>query len=346
MSNALKAAVTGTQVIEHKRPEDIFAMLKVWAPEIQRALPKHMNVDRMGRIAITEIRKSPALGRCKPISLFAAILSAAQMGLEIGMGRCFLVPYKDECTLIPGWKGLVELANRSGRSSCWTGAVFQGDQFTYGMGDTPFIKHVPMGEDDPALLTHVYAVGRVKGSEWPIVEIWPIAKIWKHRDRYNKQGTKHYSYREQEMYARKIPLLQVLKYLPSSPELEAAMVLAQNDEQHLTLEGVLGPDGPVFIEPQEGVEVDQETGEVTKVVEGEGVGFRKERDAAKTVDSEPVTAENIGEVIAYSKVADAINKSTNADFLDIAVDLIRSVKDEAQRAELDVMARAKRKTFK
>jgi len=320
-TTALKAAVTGTQVTEqHKKPEDIFQMLKVWAPEIQRALPRHMNVERVGRIAITEIRKSPALGRCKPISLFAAILSAAQMGLEIGMGRCFLVPYKDEATLIPGWKGLVELANRSGRSSCWTGAVFQGDQFSYGMGDTPFIKHVPMGEDDPALLTHVYAVGRVKGSDWPIVEIWPIAKIWKHRDRYNKQGTKHYSYREQEMYARKIPLLQVLKYLPSSPELEAAMTLAQNDEQHLTLEGVLGPDGPVFIEPQDGVEVDQETGEVTKTV-------------------------NAGET-NYADIAAMIARAKTPDDLDMCSDFLRGLKDEAQRAELDVEIRAKRKTFK
>lgn len=324
MSNALRAAVTGTQVAEHGKPTDIYSMLKVWEPEIRRALPRHMNVERVGRIAITEIRKTPALGKCTPISLFAAILSSAQMGLEIGMGRCYLVPYKEECTLIPGWKGLVELANRTGRSACWTGAVFEGDQFAYGMGDSPFIKHVPMGEDSPEKLTHVYAVGRVKGSEWPVIEVWPIGKVWKHRDRYNKQGTKHYSFREQEMYARKIPLLQVLKYLPSSPELEAAMMLASNDEQHLTLEGVIGPDGPTYHTEQENAPqadsgsipgtLDKETGEVVS----------------------PPTVEEVFKQIARAETYDA---------LDLAQDMIRALPDERDRAEADVAARAKRKTL-
>jgi len=319
-TNALRTAVTG--VVPTEKPTDIFGMLKVWAPEIERALPRHMNVDRMTRIAMTEIRKTPALGRCQPLSLFAAVISAAQMGLEIGMGRCFLVPYKDECQLIPGWKGMVELANRSGRSACWTGAVFTGDQFVYQMGDSPFVKHVPMGEDDPEKITHVYAVGRVKGSEWPVIEVWPIEKVRKHRDRYNRQGTKHYSFREWEMYARKIPLLQVLKYLPSSPELEAAMILANTEnDQHLTLEGVLSPDGTMHV-----------TDDRPAGVDDDGVDTRKER----VVDAE----------ISYELVMEKINEATTPDSLDLAADLIRAVADEGQRAELDVASRAKRKTFK
>jgi recombination protein RecT len=277
-----------------------------------------MNVDRMTRIAMTEIRKTPALGRCQPLSLFAAVISAAQMGLEIGMGRCFLVPYKDECQLIPGWKGMVELANRSGRSACWTGAVFTGDQFVYQMGDSPFVKHVPMGEDDPDKITHVYAVGRVKGSEWPVIEVWPIEKVRKHRDRYNRQGTKHYSYREWEMYARKIPLLQVLKYLPSSPELEAAMILANTEnDQHLTLEGVLSPDGTMHVTDERPANVDE--------------------DGA--IDSGPG-------VLTFDAVWEMIDKATTEDAVNLARDLIRNVADEAHRAELDVAARAKLKTLK
>jgi recombination protein RecT len=52
-----------------------------------------------------------------------------------------------------------------------------------------------------------------------------MAKIWKHRDRFNKVGPRHYSYANPEMYARKIPLLQVLKYLPGSVELTTATEL-------------------------------------------------------------------------------------------------------------------------
>jgi recombination protein RecT len=182
------------------------------------------------------------------------------------------------------------------------------------MGDSPFVKHIPMGEDDPEKITHVYAVGRVKGSEWPVIEVWPIAKVKKHRDRYNRQGNKHYSFREWEMYARKIPLLQVLKYLPSSPELEAAMVLANTEnDQHLTLEGVLSPDGTMHV-----------------------------------TDERPAGVDEDGEIkVTGDKIFEMIEKAETAEAVDLALDLIRtSTADEQYRAELDVKGREKRKTLK
>jgi len=332
-TDALKTAVTGTTPAE--RPTDIFGMLKVWQPEIQRALPRHMNPDRVARIAMTEIRRNPVLGRCEPLSLFAAVISSAQMGLEIGMGRCFLVPYRNskknayECQLIPGWKGLVELANRSGRSSCWTGAVFKGDRFDYQMGDTPFVRHVPMGEDDPAALTHVYAVGRVKGSDWPVIEVWPIAKVKKHRDRYNRQGDDHYSFREPEMYARKIPLLQVLKYLPSSPELEAALILSNNEHtgQSLTLEGVLAPDGALAIN-EEGSTVPPEGG-------GEAGGTTGQTSPPTTGKGGPPTLGEIVGMARSAKTQDSLNAvvdmargALKADELELAMKAVRDRESE------------------
>jgi recombination protein RecT len=321
-TNALKAAVTGA--VATKKPETIFDMFKVWQGEIARALPKHMTADRVVRIATTEIRKTPMLGECTPISLFGAVITSAQMGLEIGMGRVFLVPYRNrkknivECQLIPGWKGLVELANRSGRSSCWTGAVFQGDKFEYRLGDSPFVNHVPMGEDDPKRLTHVYAVGRVRGSEWPVIEVWPIQKVWKHRDRYNRQGTDHYSFREQEMYARKIPLLQVLKYLPASAELEAAMMLsnAENVGQGLTLEGVLSPEGVVtYSDPSEEGGNGDPAGSSDRLVTGIGP--------------------------TYAEVREQIEKAKTREAVDTAESLVDTLPDQFHR-ELHELAKKRR----
>ena len=78
---------------------------------------------------------------------------AAQMGLEPGVnGQGYLIPYKTTCTFVPGWKGIVDIANRSGRSSVWTGAVFVGDEFDYAMGDRPFITHKP-GRSCSSLIT-------------------------------------------------------------------------------------------------------------------------------------------------------------------------------------------------
>ena len=66
-----------------------------------------------------------------------------------------------------------------------------------------------------------------------------MGKVWRHRDQYNKVGKSHYSFRDQEMYARKVPLLQVLKYMPSSIELSNAMAAAHAAEsgRNATIDG-------------------------------------------------------------------------------------------------------------
>ena len=248
------------------KPLDFPAMLKAYGAEIARALPKHMSGDRLARIALTEFRKNPKLNQCDPRSVYAAVIMASQLGLEPGInGQCSLVPYKQECQLIPGWKGLVDLVNRTGRATAWTGAVFDGDEFDWALGDRPFVTHRSGGEDDWKLMTHVYAVGRVNGSEYPIIEVWPIKKVWKHRDRYNKVGDRHYSYKHPEMYARKIPLLQVIKYLPSSVELSRALDMeyaANHGAQHLTnpLEVIEGTYMPITEDSEEEALVDHSAG--------------------------------------------------------------------------------------
>lgn len=207
--------------------------------QIAAALPKHLNPDRMCRLALTAFSQSNSLAKCDPQTVFASVVVASQLGLEIGVaGQGYLVPYKGRCTFVPGWQGYVDLVSRSGRATVWTGAVFDGDDFDYALGDSPFVKHKPGGEDDPAKMVYAYAIGRVNGSQWPVIEVWPATRIWKHRDRYNKVGDSHYSYANPEMYARKVPLLQVIKYMPKSIELIRAIELDEADEpQAAALEG-------------------------------------------------------------------------------------------------------------
>ncbi len=247
-----KLAPKSKEAVKEKPPGSFPAMLEAYKGEIARALPKHLNPDRMARIALTAFRRTPKLAQCDPRSVFAAVIQASQLGLEPDtLGRSYLVPYKGECQFIPGWKGLVDLVNRTGNASVWTGAVFEGDDFQYALGDRPFLAHKPGDEDDPRKLLYVYAIGRVKGAEWPVIEVWTLKKVIKHRDRYNKVGDKHYSYDNMEMYARKVVLLQVLKYMPCSPELVTAMELnnaAETGSQGLTVEGASKNDwmGPII----------------------------------------------------------------------------------------------------
>lgn len=229
-------------------------------PQMALALPKHMSADRMARLALTAFSTNKALQNCKTDSILASLMTATQLGLEPGInGQGYLIPYKDTCTFVPGWKGLVDLVARSGRATVWTGAVYDGDNFDYQLGDEPFCRHKP-GDSD-GNFTHVYAIGRVKDAQMPVIEVWTRGKVRKHLDQYNKVGGRHYALASEsnfEMYARKVALLQVLKYMPSSIEMANAIAVSTAAESgHGAV--IDGDFVTVFSDS-----VDQDTGEITK----------------------------------------------------------------------------------
>lgn len=232
-SSSLKAAATGqVQPIPIAKFSAFMDRLK---PQMALALPKHMNADRMTRLALTAFSTTPALQECSLQSIAASVMTAAQLGLEPGIGgQGYLIPYKGTCTFVPGWKGLVDLVARSGRATVWTGAVRDGDDFEYQLGDAPFCRHRPGDTDDGQPFTHVYAIGRVRDASMAVIEVWSRAKVQKHLKQYNKVGDRHYANSNEnnfEMYARKVALLQVLKYMPASIELSNAITVANASEE-------------------------------------------------------------------------------------------------------------------
>lgn len=254
----LKAVVTG-----EKKPSPVAAFssfMDKLKPQMALALPKHLTADRMARLALTAFSTSEALQRCTTKSIAASIMTAGQLGLEPGVnGAGFLVPYGTTCTFVPGWKGLVDLVSRSGRGTVFTGVIFKDQAYTFTDGaKRDLVIHNETDLEDPEDITHAYAIGWVKDASMPIIELWRVSKIKKHRDKYNKQGVKHYSFRDWEMYCRKIPLLQVLKYMPCSIEVANAIALsdAADRGKGATIEG-----GFVVEE-----DVDHETGEITSPV--------------------------------------------------------------------------------
>lgn len=228
------------EIVKANNVNEFNALIQKFKKQIDLVLPKHLSADRMCRLALTCFSTSEELRKCSFNSILSSIITASQLGLEIGVGgQGYLIPYKGTCTFVPGWKGLMDIVSRSGRAMAWTGAVYEGDFFEYSKGTDPRINHRENGEDDPEKLTHVYAVGRVNGSEYPIIEVWSAEKVKKHFNKHNKVGLKHYAHKNWEMYARKVVLLQVLKYLPASIELTAATELshAQEDGRNATLSG-------------------------------------------------------------------------------------------------------------
>lgn len=214
-------------------PKAMLALLKQSESAIAMALPRHLTADRMMRLALTSFSSNPAIRECTPRSIIASVVVASQLGLEIGIaGQGYLIPYGKTCTFVPGWQGLVGLVNNTGRATVWTGSVFEGDKWEYTLGSQPHCTHVPGPNfGDPDKLIWVYACGKVNGSEQPVIEAWPITRVKKHRDKYNKVGQRHYSFQNFEMYARKVVVLQVLKYMPRSIELNNAIVASNAAEE-------------------------------------------------------------------------------------------------------------------
>jgi recombination protein RecT len=258
------------------------------------ALPKHLTADRMTRLALTAFSTSAQLQKCTHESIAASIMTAAQLGLEPGVnGAGYLIPYGNTCTFVPGWKGLVDLVARSGRGTVFTGVIFKDQEYTFTDGaHRDLVIHNETDLQDPADITHAYAIGWVKDSTMPVIELWRVTKIEKHRDKYNKVGKKHYSFRDWEMYARKIPLLQVLKYMPCSVEVTNAIAVSHASEQGhgVTIEGGIVIDTDQQQTPAQDLghaeRVNTETGEIV-TDSPESATQTTETETAETVDDSP-----------------------------------------------------------
>jgi len=239
--------------------------------QIANALPKHISPDRMVRLTMTAFSQNSALQKCDLHSIFGSVIVAAQLGLEIGVGgQGYLVPYGNKATFVPGWQGLVDLVSRAGRATVWTGAVYRGDDFDWALGDMPYIKHRPGdGGDTWKDITHVYAVGRVNGSQFPVIEVWTMDRVVRHLNKFNKVGARHYALEKNgqnmEMYARKVVLLQVLKYMPKSIEVQRAVDVATAVDANKPF--TIDSDMVVIDDRDDNQDggVDQDTGEVRGV---------------------------------------------------------------------------------
>jgi len=249
--------------------KSLSTFLDKYKGQIANALPKHISPDRMVRLTMTAFSQNTALQKCDLHSIFGSVVVASQLGLEIGVGgQGYLVPYGGKATFVPGWQGLVDLVSRAGRATVWTGAVARGDDFDWALGDAPYVKHRPgAGADNWQDITHVYAIGRVNGSQFPVIEVWTMDRVVKHLNKFNKVGARHYALEKNgqnmEMYARKVVLLQVLKYMPKSIEVQRAVDVATavDSNKNFTIDSDM-----VVIDDRDDRDdqggVDQETGEV------------------------------------------------------------------------------------
>jgi recombination protein RecT len=299
-------------------------------------LPSHMVVEREIRTATVMLMQSKELQAATPQSFYLAVSIAVNSGVGLGNGKGYLIPYKGNVSYVPGWKGLVDLVSRTGRGSVWTGAVHKGDHFDYRLGDSPFLEHRPGDSEDHKDITHYYAIGRVKGSDWPHIVVWSVAKVIKHLNQYNKVGARHYALKDDnnmEMYSRKVVLLQVLKYMPTSQDLENAI---NAELAHQSGKTAHMQDNYVYFNDADDMTAmdDQEEIPRTDYPDAETVAVREVKPEP---DAKEVLTPEISD--AYERVAAAIYKAMTLNQLADAHDMIDAVADSSLRKELNTMYR-------
>lgn len=216
--------------------QTIGAYLEKMKGQIAEALPKHVSIGRLSRIALTTIRTNPKLLECTVPSLMAAVMQAAQLGLEPGLiGHCYIIPYGKEATFIIGYKGMIDLARRSGNiQSIAAHEVYENDQIdlTYGLDEK--LVHVPwfLRKDEKhevsGKITGAYMVAKFNDGGH-FIHYMPISEIEAHKKRSKASSNGPWVTDYTEM-CKKTVVRSGWKWLPIS--IEQANLVTRDEAVH------------------------------------------------------------------------------------------------------------------
>lgn len=210
--------------------------IKLYENQIARALPSVLTAERFSRMVSTAITKNSKLAECTPQSFIGAMLTAAQLGLEPNtpLGQAYLIPYGNSCQFQIGYKGLLELAYRSGDiKTLEARCVYENDEFSIEYGLNPNLIHKPCFRDKGELIG-VYAVYHINNGGYAF-EFMSKQEIEEHRNQYSKSCKNKDSawQTDFESMAKKTVIKKLLKYAPLKTEFVRAV---SEDEQNKTIE--------------------------------------------------------------------------------------------------------------
>lgn len=258
-------------------------LIRSMEPQIKAALPSILTPERFTRMVMTALSSNPKLQECSPQSFLGAMMQAAQLGVEPNtpLGQAYLIPYRNhgilECQFQLGYKGLIDLAYRSGSiRDISAHVVYSGDGFEFEYGFEPKLIHKPAMTDRGTPIAY-YAVYHTKDGGGNFV-VMSQEDVEKHRNKFSKaagQGFSPWGTNFEEM-AKKTVLKKLLKYAPLKTEFVRAVA---TDE---TVKSSIMPD--MADQPNEMEYADIEVEEP------------EEKQAETTIDPDaPFTPEELGD---------------------------------------------------
>lgn len=209
-----------------------------------KALPKICTPERFARVALTCLKKDNKLmaaistpeGRA---SIAAAFMKCAELGIEPDGRRAYLIPYKNDVQLIIDYKGIAELAMRSGFvANIHADKVCENDEFEYNIGAIE--KHRIDFKKERGDAYAYYAIVTFKDgtkkcevmSKNEIDGIKERSAAWGAWLKWQKVCPWNTDYDEM---AKKTVFKRLAKWIPQSPELRQAIDFDDDDYRQPTV---------------------------------------------------------------------------------------------------------------
>ena len=316
--------------------------------QLQQVAAAHMKPERMMRLMANAIRTTPKLGECDPMSLLGGLMTCAGLGLEPNtiMGHAYLIPFKNnkkgitEVQLVVGYKGLIDLARRSGHITSILANIHYPDDdlWEYEEGTDARLRHVPGPQNGEKL--HAYAIAKFRDGGHAYV-VLPWAKAMKIRDgsqgwqtavRFNATDKNPWKTHEDEM-AKKTAIRALAKYLPLSVEFRDALTVDGGKAGFAAF--AMNPAEQLDATPddEEGQTID---GEATAVEDGEPA-----KEAAPTEEAKPAPKKEPAQPKAdkpaeEQKPADVANEAASGLIERIMDDLAEADSADAADAVLSL----------
>lgn len=227
---------------------------------IAAVLPNHLTPERLIKISLVAASRNPMLLQCTPESIFSSLMDASQLGLEpfTGQNLSYIIPYKNgrtgvsEAKFIPSYKGMLELARRSGQiKSVDADIVYENDKWEVEKGLSPKLMHVPnYTTKDRGKMVLVYAIARFKDDGYQFV-VLTMSQIDKIRSASKSSHSGPWVDWFEEM-CKKSALKSLLKNCPMGIELATA--IAKDTAAEIGEENTINID---YIDPNSSLEIDE-----------------------------------------------------------------------------------------
>lgn len=261
--------------------------------------------ERFCKLALVAFSKTPKLYQCTQASVVKSLMDAAELGLDPSgnLGKAYLVPYGQECQLIVGYRGLIELALRNEKvKSIKAVAVYENDQFEINELAEPPIIHKPLVKGDRGQFILAYAYARFQDGtlqhDWMSKQ--EIDAI-RNRSKAAKSGPWVTDYMEM---AKKTVIRRLCKVLPM--EVDVLSIDCRD------FDSVIDQQGSPVEEPKLGTEALTERLKQRKKVENEQSSDQGEADTmAEAVPDPAPPSDNEGPIIPPEDVDHEVSDYPN-----------------------------------